>query len=47
MTYVKNIYPINTLARKSPYKYQFNDPLDILYLRVLDSTIYVLIHKEE
>lgn len=47
MTYIKNIRPTTALKGLSPYQKLFNTPPDPTHLRVLGSTIYVLIHEEE
>lgn len=47
MTYVKNVYPIKVLNEKNPYNIQQKDQLDIHNLRILESIIYILIHKEK
>lgn len=47
MTHVKNIRPTNALGGKSPHELQFNEAPDVSHLRVLGSTVYVLIHEEE
>lgn len=46
MMYIKNIRLISTLAEKSFYKFQSNKLLDMSKLKILDLTIYVLIHKK-
>lgn len=45
--FIKNIRLITALKGLSPYYKLFNTPPDLTHLRVLGSTIYVLIHKEE
>lgn len=47
MTYIKNIRPTSALNGLSPHEKLHNTPPDPTHLRVLGSTIYVLIHKEE
>ena len=47
MTYIKNIRPTTALNGLSPHQKLFNSPPDPTHLRVLGSTIYVLIHEEE
>ena len=47
MTHIKNILPTNALGGISPHESQFNEPPDVSHMRVLSSTVYVLIHEEE
>lgn len=48
MTYVKNSRPTKALPQNlSPYKALTRDHPDISHLRILGSTIYVFLHKEE
>lgn len=47
MTYIKNVQSIKALEGNNPYSVQNNTNLDIEYLQVLSSTIYVFFHKEE
>lgn len=47
MTYIKNIRPTSALNGLSPHEKLHHTPPDPTHLRVLGSTIYVLIHEEE
>ena len=47
MTYTKNVRPTTALEGGNPYEKQFNCPPDVSHLRILGSTVYVLIHEEE
>lgn len=47
MTYVKNIRPTGALSGKTSYELQSHEPPNLSHLRVLGSTVYVLIHEEE
>ena len=48
MTYIKNNRPKRALAFNiSPYKAQFYEQLDLSYLQILGSIVYVLLHEEE
>ena len=47
MVHVKNIRPTNALSGKSPYEFYESKPPSLNHLRVLGSTVYILIHKEE
>ena len=47
MVHVKNIRPTHALSGKSPYEFYESKPPSLNHLRVLGSTVYVLIHKEE
>ena len=47
MTYVKNVRPTKALGGDNPYHAQQKIHPDIQHLRVLGSTVYVLLHEEE
>lgn len=47
MTYVKNSRPTKALQNLSPYKALTRDHPNILHLRILCSTVYVFLRKEE
>lgn len=47
MTYTKNVRPTTALEGGNPYEKQFNCPPNVSHLRILGSTVYVLIHEEE
>lgn len=48
MIYNKNNRPTRALAHNiSPHKAHFHEQADLSHLRILGSTVYVLIHKEE
>ena len=47
MVHVKNIRPTNALSGKSPYEFYESKSPSLNHLRVLGSTVYILIHKEE
>ncbi len=47
MTYIKNSRPIRALKNISPHKAHFHKQPNLTYLRVLGSTVYVLLHEEE
>ena len=47
MTYIKNIRPTKALQGLSPHQELFKTLPNLAHLRVLGSTVYVLIHKEE
>lgn len=48
MTYIKNIRPTKALeGNSSPYYAQHQKDPDINHLRILGSTVYVLLHEEE
>ncbi len=47
MTYVKNMRPTKTLGGDSPYHTLQAIQPDIQHLRVLGSTVEVLLHEEE
>lgn len=46
MTYIKNLRPTNALQGLSPHQELFKTPPNLAHLRVLGSTVYVLIHEE-
>lgn len=48
MTHIKNSHPSKALANNiNPYKTQFQKQLDPLYLQILRSTVYMLLHMEK
>ena len=47
MVHVKNLKPTSTLAGKTPYKLFKKETPSLDHLRILGSTIYVLIHEED
>lgn len=47
MTYIKNLRPTKALQGLSPYQVLFKTLPNLAHLRVLGSTIYVLIHEKE
>ncbi len=47
MTQVKNVRPTNALKGGNPHQALHNSPPSVNHLRVLGSTVYVFIHKEE
>ena len=48
MTYIKNNRPTRALANNiSPHEAHFHEQPDLSHLRILGSTVYVLIHEEE
>lgn len=47
ITYVRNVRPIFLLKNKNPHKVYFNKIPELSHLQVLESTIYVFIHKKE
>ena len=47
ITYIKNIRPTKALQGLSPHQELFKTLPNLAHLRVLDSTVYILIHKEE
>lgn len=47
MTYIKNLRPTNALQGLSPHQELFKTPPNLAHLRVLGSTVYVLIHEEQ
>ena len=47
MTYIKNIRPTKALQGLTPHQELFKTLPNLAHLRVLGSTVYVLIHKEE
>lgn len=47
ITYIKNLRPTKVLQGLSPYQELFKTLLNLAYLRVLGSTVYILIHEEE
>lgn len=48
MTYIKNSRPTRALANNlSPHEAHFHEKPDLAYLRILGSTVYVLLHEEE
>ena len=47
MTYVKNSQPTRTLENISPHEAHFHKQPNWAHLRILGSTVYVLLHKEE
>ena len=46
MVHTKNVRPANALAGKTPYEIE-NKSYNLDHLRILGSTVYVLIHGEE
>lgn len=46
-TYIKNCRPTRALNNLSPHKAHFHKQLNLTHLRVLGSTVYVLLHEEE
>lgn len=48
MTYIKNLRPTKALENNNtPYNAQYKEDPDISHLRILGSTVYVFLHKEE
>lgn len=48
MTYIKNSRPTRALANNlSPHEAHFHEKPDLSHLRILGSTVYVLLHEEE
>ena len=48
MTYIKNSRPTRALADNlSPHEAHFHEKPDLSHLRILGSTVYVLLHEEE
>ena len=47
MVHTKNVRPTNALSGKSPFEIYESKPLSLNHLRVLGSTVYVLVHREE
>ena len=47
MTHVKNCRPTRALQNLSPHKTHFQERPNLSHLQILDSTVYVLLHKEE
>lgn len=47
MTHIQNLRLTSTLKGLSPHKLLHNELPELSYLRLLGSTVYVLIHKEE
>lgn len=47
MVHVKNIRPTRTLNGKSPHELFENEIPTLNHLRILGSTVYVLIHEEQ
>lgn len=47
MVHVKNLRPTSVLDGKTPHELMEKKPLTINHLRVLGSTVYVLIHKAD
>ncbi len=48
MTYIKNSRPTRALANDlSPHKAHFREKPDLSHVRILGSTVYVLLHEEE
>lgn len=47
MTYIKNSRPTRALQNLSPHEVHFHEQPNLTHLRILGSTVYVLLHKEE
>ena len=47
MTYIKNSRPTKALDNLSPHEAHFHEQPSLTHLRILGSTVYVLLHKEE
>lgn len=47
MTYVKNNRPTRALQNLSPHEAHSQEPSNLSHLRILGSTVYVLLHEEE
>ena len=47
MTYIKNSHPTKALNNLSPYEPHFYEQPSRLHVRILGSTMYLLLHKEE
>lgn len=48
ITYIKNSHPIKAIANNlSSHKAHFYKKLDLLYLQILDTIIYLLLHEEK
>ncbi len=47
MTHVKNCRPTKALQNLSPHKAHFKERLNLSHLRILSSTVYVLLHEEK
>lgn len=47
MTYIKNNWPTRALQNISPHKAHFYKQPNLTHLRLLGSTVYVLLHKEK
>lgn len=47
MTHIKNLQPTSSLKGLSPHEELLHDLPDLSHLRILGSTVYVLIHEEE
>ena len=47
MTHIKNLQPTSSLKGLSPHEELLHDLPDLSHLRILGSTVYVLIHEQE
>lgn len=47
MTYIKNTRPTTAFQNLSPHKALFQEFLNLSYLQILVSIVYVLLHKEK
>lgn len=47
MTNNKNIRPISIFNQKISYKSQFHKLSNLLYLKIQNTSLYILIHKNE
>ncbi len=47
MTYIKNSRPTRALENISPHEAHFHEQPNLAHLRILGSTVYVLLHEEE